>query len=67
MRPTYVDCASAQGIQSNVCILTVQSLVELIGHQCVRFTPEDAAKMGYLFLDAARETGWRDPEEDDGK
>lgn len=66
-KTTYIDCANGQIAQTDCCVRVAGSLVEVLGHPLMHFTPEDAAVLGSAILDAARHAGWNDPEENDWK
>lgn len=66
-RPIFIDCANGQVAQTDCCVRVVGSLVEVLGHPLMHFTPEDGAIFGSAVLHASRRAGWNDPEEDDDK
>lgn len=61
---TYIDCASGQSAQTDCCVRVAGSLVEILGHPLMHFTPNDAAVLGSVLLDAAQKAGWKNPAED---
>jgi hypothetical protein len=58
---TYIDCASGQSAQTDCCVRVVGSLVEILGHSLMHFTPEDAAVLGTVLITAAQQAGWQAP------
>lgn len=64
--PTYIPCAAAGNVMTDVCvstISTVASLIRITGHTKCDFIPEDAAKMALDILDRCRALGWTDRKE----
>jgi hypothetical protein len=63
MKLTYIPCAAAGNVMTDICVSTVASLIRIVGHTKCDFIPEDAAKMALDILDRCRALGWTDRKE----
>jgi len=61
-RPIYVACASGNNAQTDVLVTRHGDLVRLLGHPCMDFTADDAARLAQQIFDLARECGWAELE-----
>lgn len=66
-RPVFIPCASGPEAQTDCAVMRYGSLIRVLGHGCMEFTPADAARLAETLRDKAVLCGWIDAETDDGR
>jgi hypothetical protein len=60
--PVFIPCASGNNAQTDALVKVTGSLVCILGHAEMQFTPCDGVALGHAILDASRSCGWKDLE-----
>lgn len=63
-RPQWIPCASGTHPQTDCCVQVKGSLVELLGHPQMHFTPNDAYVLAATIIHAAKDAGWKGGDEE---